>query len=1348
MAYSDSEEELEQGIEEDFWPIVGILAEDKKRYKVRWDGTDPKTGRPWPDSWVPKEDVTEDVEDDWNDLPLAEREKRTAEQKQLEKQKRRRSSNKSAKRASTSAVGKAKSVVTATKSTVSKARASTSTSTTAVSKNREAIGTFGESISTHSPRVKREEEPVSVGSSKPSTKQRGKKRSHDEDDEDTRSTGPSALAKAYTSAHEKPGPSKKKLKVDHPHAKSDSMVKRSSTRAQPAPPQRPKPRRAPDPEPSSDDDSELEVAAVISPQRRQQVSTKPQNASARHQQASGPRDKSKPVKTDWKGKGRQVDEDDDEEDWVDEDAMDVEDEEDEEEVKVVSYKPRPRKKKSPPVEEAFVPEDGDEFMVEEDSEEEPPARPKKSKFPGSSDVSKPFKLSDKVGPPKKPKSIKSKDKAGPSRRSKPVVESEGEEESVAETAALSRSRESHSSASNGQRKSTKGKEKAPASEGASAKKGGTSLDDHSSDEELERRTERSEASTALPPVVYDEDDIDSNAHELMYPPETDDAAASPKRNSKGKRRTDDDTDEEVPETQSLEEQSRRLVATPSRSRLITQMKPKTPSASRTPVVGDVVDPVPPPPELLAASTSSKPRGTSKQKTLHPIPQLSPSKFAQYISSQNDSTIENPDDSQQLPQSSAEQIEQFDSPEKRPQTRIAIAVATSKSTASSSVNGRKTSRRGSEADSDYWTGDVVLAQGSEPPTPDLPRRARAERLHEEFQQKRRSETGSFKGPRTTLEDIRRSRSSLAPSDEEQERQRSRSRTRSLEPQEHPPSSPPPVQDEQEQEQVVVDEEDEFGGLEYVDGPSEVPVVEVEDSFEEHQQQQTGADVTRTETQMDEDDDNDVVEVKPVQAIPEEEEESTQDLLHEMEVHKAISEGVGSPSPEPVQEPGQDQQDVEMMQDVSIIPQPGTQRRDLSPEVDMSVPGPSRPPSKAPSERRVPRHQEESQEIPATSSSNQDSSQDTNPSLDSSQPTGDKSADLKAVLSLLNVKSEEIARLEKLLADERVKVEELSKQLETSKDELVHATSKVVQQPDQSAAVVQLQAELDSTKSAYEADRIKWEEEKFRLELELKRAMERKDLADRDCASFREQYMKAYAATSELQSEKKDLQKELEIAKKQTVEGVAAIRAMFDGRLKDLKKDRDKWQRVAEFIMEKDKRTNDDIRRRAAEEPEVRRRYQKYKEKAVILEQERDNLHAVLEERDGEIEALEGSLADERTENVKLHESVKELREQVRLLTERRGSSQLSQPVVSQPVPVSQPIVAPSQPSPHLNGTSIPASLPPDPTPTDPTLVVRCQFRYPDNRICNHTFESKQDLYTHMVSVGHIPNIGGDALDNLD
>ena len=50
---------------ETLWEVIEITAEKGKKYRVRWKGDDPKTQKPWPQSWVAKHDCTDDLVLDW-----------------------------------------------------------------------------------------------------------------------------------------------------------------------------------------------------------------------------------------------------------------------------------------------------------------------------------------------------------------------------------------------------------------------------------------------------------------------------------------------------------------------------------------------------------------------------------------------------------------------------------------------------------------------------------------------------------------------------------------------------------------------------------------------------------------------------------------------------------------------------------------------------------------------------------------------------------------------------------------------------------------------------------------------------------------------------------------------------------------------------------------------------------------------------------------------------------------------------------------------------------------------------------------------------------------------------------
>lgn len=61
--------------EEVLYSVIEITSERNNMYKVRWAGNDPKTGKPWAQSWVAKTDCTDDLVLKWK-KKKKEREKR------------------------------------------------------------------------------------------------------------------------------------------------------------------------------------------------------------------------------------------------------------------------------------------------------------------------------------------------------------------------------------------------------------------------------------------------------------------------------------------------------------------------------------------------------------------------------------------------------------------------------------------------------------------------------------------------------------------------------------------------------------------------------------------------------------------------------------------------------------------------------------------------------------------------------------------------------------------------------------------------------------------------------------------------------------------------------------------------------------------------------------------------------------------------------------------------------------------------------------------------------------------------------------------------------------------------
>ena len=187
-----------------------------------------------------------------------------------------------------------------------------------------------------------------------------------------------------------------------------------------------------------------------------------------------------------------------------------------------------------------------------------------------------------------------------------------------------------------------------------------------------------------------------------------------------------------------------------------------------------------------------------------------------------------------------------------------------------------------------------------------------------------------------------------------------------------------------------------------------------------------------------------------------------------------------------------------------------------------------------------------------------------------------------MHLLNTKSEEISRLENQLSAEQRRNKDILEQLSALQ---VHLTEPTNAAPSATKA---LEQELAEARAQFALQTASWEVDRAALILDIETATRGKISAEKDRDFFREQYAKASGFVSSVREENAELEKRIKIATDQTQTGVSLIKTTFELRMKLLETDVRAWHRVAEFLMEKDRRTNDDIRRRAAEEPELRAR----------------------------------------------------------------------------------------------------------------------------------------------------------------
>jgi hypothetical protein len=257
------------------------------------------------------------------------------------------------------------------------------------------------------------------------------------------------------------------------------------------------------------------------------------------------------------------------------------------------------------------------------------------------------------------------------------------------------------------------------------------------------------------------------------------------------------------------------------------------------------------------------------------------------------------------------------------------------------------------------------------------------------------------------------------------------------------------------------------------------------------------------------------------------------------------------------------------------QPGVPRRvDRCPDV---LPQPS-------SEDEVP---------PTASNSTQSQSHDALPhaSLDSQ---------LAAALDLLHKKSEEISEL-------RIQVNMLHMgSTEQAGNGALHGKEAT----DYPATGVQTDRDNETYKD-WNLERTRWAEEKLTLQggAETLRGEKERALADVDF--FRAQYQRASDFTSSIRIENEELSARAALAESQATKGVALVRATFEGRVAKLEAEVQKYKTLSEMLTERARRTDDDVRYRAAlmseYERDLRQLGGRFNELEAELEETKDDLY---------------------------------------------------------------------------------------------------------------------------------------------
>lgn len=331
-----------------------------------------------------------------------------------------------------------------------------------------------------------------------------------------------------------------------------------------------------------------------------------------------------------------------------------------------------------------------------------------------------------------------------------------------------------------------------------------------------------------------------------------------------------------------------------------------------------------------------------------------------------------------------------------------------------------------------------------------------------------------------------------------------------------------------------------------------------------------------------------------------------------------------------------------------------------------------------------------------------------------------------MTLLNNKSEEIEVLARKLNEERVKYEGATNRIAILEQQ-VQVAQEAAQREGQRADVFLQQSQVGEAKLSEDNSNLQAHTDALKarvtcLEEELARERSKYKVTEEHFERIRVLYGEETGRSSVLRDAKKSLNKELDIAQKQTSEGVQAVRAMLEKRLKDMEDDRNRWRKAAEFIMEKDTRTNDEIRKRAAEEPELRAKFHQVKLKYATLRNTMEEKEEKYEEQEQELQELQ-----------EMREEVARLRQQ---LAEGRVDS-------TSPTPVSMAngrslLELHSQSSDHGSRSSeeghleLQTQAPAAESYDDDDLVYRCQWRLEDDKFCNAVFPTTSVSYLRIYA----------------
>ncbi|KAI0693096.1 hypothetical protein C8T65DRAFT_668771 [Cerioporus squamosus] len=123
---------------------------------------------------------------------------------------------------------------------------------------------------------------------------------------------------------------------------------------------------------------------------------------------------------------------------------------------------------------------------------------------------------------------------------------------------------------------------------------------------------------------------------------------------------------------------------------------------------------------------------------------------------------------------------------------------------------------------------------------------------------------------------------------------------------------------------------------------------------------------------------------------------------------------------------------------------------------------------------------------------------------------------------------------------------------------------------------------------------WEQKLAELRATNEELQRRRIAAEKDRDLFRELYGKASAHASSVSAENNELTERAALAEGKVREGIAMLKATYEERVRLLEQEVLRWKSQCQVLTDRDGRMDDEIRRRAALEPELRAENERLRE----------------------------------------------------------------------------------------------------------------------------------------------------------